>query len=133
MKASKLRRVTSVALAAIAAVALVHFSAPTANADPAIVVKPNGDCFISGVDANGNADSLLGALTSDTLIVENGNKVMLICKGTVTNLSGKGQHYKGFSCGIVIPSSGVAVFTTDSIRSVSKTGRATLKCTFKKP
>ena len=131
MKDSKLRAVTSVALAAIAMVALLHFSAPAANADPAIVVKPNGDCFISGVDANGNPDGALGALTSDTMIVENGNKVMLICKATVTNLSGRGQHYKGFSCGITIPSSGAFVFTTDSIRSVSATGKATLKCTFR--
>ena len=90
MKALKLRGLTSVALAAIAMVALLHFSAPTANADAAIVVKPNGDCFISGVDANGNADSVLGTITSDTLIVENGNKVTLICKATVTNLSGRG-------------------------------------------
>ena len=131
MKTSKLRAVTSVALAAIAVVALMHFSAPTANADPAIVVKPNGDCFINGIDANGNPDPVLGAITSDTMIVENGNKVTLICKATVTNLSGRGQHFKGFPCGITIPSSGVFVVTTDSSRSVSASGQATLKCTFR--
>jgi hypothetical protein len=133
MKASKLPGMTSVALAAIALVALVHLSAPFASADPAIVVKPNGDCFISGVDANGNADAALGAITSDTMIVENGNKVTLTCKATVTNLSGKGQNFKGFPCGITIPSSGGFVQTTDSIRSVSASGKTTLKCTFKKP
>ena len=133
MKASKLRGVTSVALAAIAVVALMHFSAPTAIADPAIVVKPNGNCFIKGIDVNGNPDGALGVNTSDTMIVENGNKVTLICKATVTNLSGKGQHFKGFPCGLTIPSSGVFVVTTDTIASVSKTGQATLKCTFTKP
>ena len=132
MTASKLRAMTSVVLAAIAVVALMHFSAPTANADPAIVVKPDGDCLVPGVDANGNLDSLLlGVITSDSMIVENGNKVMLICKATVPNLSGRGQHFKGLSCGIVIPSSGVFVVTTDSSLTVSKSGRATLKCTFR--
>lgn len=131
MKASKLRAVTSVALAAIVVLALVHFSAPTANADPAIVVKPNGDCTLFGIDANGNLDGGLAVITSDTMKVENGNKVMLICKATVPNLSGRGQHFKGFSCGITIPSSGAFVITTDSILTVSKSGQATLKCTFR--
>ncbi len=133
MKASRLRRTTSVVLAAIAVVALIHFSAPTANADPAIVVKPNGDCFVFGVDANGNSDGALGAVTSDTMVVENGNKVTLTCKAAVTNDSGKGQHFKEFSCGLVIPSSGLFVSTTDTILTVSASGKATLKCTFKKP
>ncbi len=132
MKALKLRGLTSVALAAIAVVALVHFSAPTAIADPAVVVKPDGDCFVSGVDADGNSDASLGVVTSDTMIVENGNKVMLICKAQVTNLSGKAQHFKGFSCGISVPGGGFVV-TTDSIKTISKTGQATLKCTFIKP
>ncbi len=133
MKASKLRGMTSVALAAIAVVALMHFSAPTANADPAVVVKPNGDCTIWGIDADGNEDPGLAVTTSDTMIVENGNKVTLICKATVPNLSGRGQHFKGFPCGLIIPSSGLFVSTTDSIKTVSAKGKATLKCTFKKP
>jgi hypothetical protein len=133
MRTLKLRGKTSVAVAAIALVALVHLSAPFANADPAVVIKPSGDCFISGVDANGNSDGALGAITSDTMTVENGNKVTLTCKATVTNLSGKGQHFKGFSCGITIPSSGAFVITTDSIKTVSASGVATLKCTFKQP
>ena len=131
MKASKLRRVTSVALAAIAVVALIHFSAPTANADPAIVVKPDGKCIILGVDANGNLDAGLRVTTTDTMIVDNGNKVMLTCKATVANLSGRGQHFTGFICRFTIPSSGARVNTTDTSLTVSATGQATLKCTYK--
>jgi hypothetical protein len=130
MTHSRLRTMASVVLGTVVVTAILHFSAPRANADPAVVVKPDGACLVPAVDGNGNMDLLNGVVTSDTMAVENGNKVALTCKATVPNLSGKGQRYKGFPCNVAIPSGGFAV-TTDSSLTVSASGEATLKCTYR--
>ena len=101
-----------------------------AFADSAIVIKNDGVCGMAGADADGNI--IFGGNGQVATEVENGNKVMLKCKGEdVANLSGQGQNYDGFECGIVTPS-GEFVVTTDSHATVSASGRSTLTCTFDK-
>jgi hypothetical protein len=118
-------------LAATAIAASLVFPG-TASADPAIVIhKDSGLCGMPGSDANGNI--IFGGIGAIWHVVENDNKVTLVCKGeSITNLSGKGQHYEGFACGLVIPSDGF-VLTTDSFATVARNGNATLSCTFDKP
>ena len=99
-------------------------------ADPAIVIKNDGVCGMPGADADGNI--IFGGLGTVTTIVENGNKVMLKCKGEgITNDSGKGRHFSGFLCGVGVPSGGFVV-TTDSHATVSASGVGTLTCTYTK-
>ena len=100
---------------------------PAIYADPAIVIKDTGLCGMVGADANGNP--IGGGIGIQTTKVENSNKVMLKCKGDgITNLSGRGQSFRGFGCGVPFPSGGGA-FTTDSHATVSKSGVGTLTCT----
>jgi hypothetical protein len=102
----------------------------TATADPAIVIKDGGSCGMPGSDANGNIT--FGGIGQVTTVVENGNKVMLKCKGEgIFNGSGKGQSFKEFGCGIFPPSGGF-VGTTDSSATVSASGVGTLTCTYDK-
>jgi hypothetical protein len=99
--------------------------------DPAIVIKNDGLCGMPGSDANGNL--IFGGIGQVTTEVENGNKVMLKCKGGgITNLSGRGQNYAEFLCGIITPG-GDFVLTDDSHATVSASGVGTLTCTYVKP
>ena len=92
----------------------------------AIVVKDTGLCGMPGADAAGNL--IFGGSGVATTVVENKNKVMIKCKGDgITNLSGSGQNYAGFGCGISRPSGGFTV-TTDSHATVSASGVGTLTC-----
>lgn len=107
--------------------ALLYVTVGTANADPAAVIKDDGLCLMLGSDANGNP--LFGELGEVTTEVENGNKVMLKCKGTgIANDSGRGQSFDGFLCGIQAPD-GNFYFTTDTRATVSAGGVGTLTCT----
>lgn len=97
----------------------------------AIVIKNDGLCGMPGSDADGNM--IFGGIGQLTTSVENGNKVMLKCKGEgVTNLSGRAQSYDGFLCGIIVPSGGF-VATDDSHTTISAKGVGTLTCTYVKP
>lgn len=97
-----------------------------------IVINQDEPCGMVGSDADGNP--IFGDLGVVTQIVENNNRVMLKCKGdNVTNLSGRGQSFKGFTCGIIVPSTGEFVITTDSHATVSASGVGTLTCTYTKP
>lgn len=103
---------------------------PALYADPAIVIKNSGRCGMAGSDANGNI--IFGGFGLQTTRMENGNKVMLKCKGSdIANFSGSGQHFEGFRCGVGFPSGGFRI-TTDSHATVAKNGNATLTCTVKK-
>lgn len=119
------------ALAVVASATLLDLSTGTATAEPAIVVKADSPCGMPGADPNGNL--ILGGIGAATLVLENDNKVSLTCKGSgLVNLSGSGQHFSGFGCGILVPSGGVVV-TTDSHATVSASGQGSLTCTFTKP
>jgi hypothetical protein len=99
----------------------------TASADPAIVIKNDGDCGMPGADENG--DLIFGGIGIATTTVINDNKVMIKCMGApITNLSGQGQNFSGFECGITIPDNG-SVITTDTHATVSASGRGTMTCT----
>ena len=118
-------------LAVVAGFILLNLSSTPVAADPAIVVRDVGPCGMPGSDANGNI--ILGGIGTSTHVMENDNKVSLTCKGTnLVNLSGSGQHFSGFGCGIISPS-GQLFITADTHATVSASGNGTLTCTAKKP
>ena len=118
-------------LAVVASFTLLDLSTGTATAEPAIVIKNDGLCGMPGSNAAGNI--IFGGYGIATTKVENGNKVTLSCKGSdVFNLSGRGQHYSGFACGVRVHS-GELVVTADSHATVSRSGKGSLTCTFTKP
>lgn len=100
-------------------------------AEPAVAInRGTGGCGMAGFNADGNL--IPGGLGQTSLVLENGNKVMLRCEGEgITNLTGQGQSASGFGCGIFTPDN-ILVFTTDSRTTVSASGRATLICTYSK-
>jgi hypothetical protein len=119
-------------VAAMAVVASLAVLPATASADPAIVIhKESGLCGMPGSDADGNF--IFGGLGQVWHIVENANKVILKCRGeNITNLSGRGQSFRSFGCGIIAPSGGF-FFTTDSHATVAPNGQASLTCKSTKP
>ncbi len=123
-------RKTFIVLSVLAVGALCIAGIVAAAGGPAIVIKNDGTCGMAGSDANGNL--IFGGIGQITTEVENGNKVMLKCKGdNITNLSGQGQNFAGFACGVQAPSGGFSV-TTDSHATVSASGVGTLDCTVAK-
>lgn len=103
---------------------------PVVAMDSAIVIRNDGLCGMVGSDADGN--DIFGGVGQIETVIENGNKVMLKCKGTdITNLSGRGQNFRGFGCGVEKPTGGFE-FVTDSHATVSASGVGTLTCTFRK-
>ncbi len=99
-------------------------------ADPAIVIKNDGLCGIPGADENG--DFTFGGIGMRTTEIENDGKVMLKCKGTgITNDSGQGQTFSGFTCGI-FKSNEELVETEDTHATVSAKGVGTMTCTYTK-
>lgn len=96
---------------------------------PAVVIKGGNQCSLPGADANGNR--VFGGYGVRTIKLQNGNKVMITCRGTgITNESGTGQVYEGFGCSTVAPD-GNHYTTTDSRATVSASGVATMTCTFR--
>lgn len=124
--------VSCFALAVAASLTVLDLSTGTAAAGPAIVVRNDAPCGMAGAAADGNL--ILGGIGAATHMVENDNKVSLTCKGSdLANLSGSGQHFSGFLCGVVVPSTGAVVVTADSHATVSRSGQGSLTCTFDKP
>ncbi len=118
--------ITILTLVAVA-VALLHVTVGTANADPAVVIKNDGLCGMLGSDAFGNP--IFGGIGEVTTYVQNDNKIMIKCKGTgIENDSGQGQSFDSFECGIVTPDFNFYL-TTDSHATVSASGVGTLTCT----
>jgi len=99
-----------------------------ADETAAIVIhKDTGLCGMVGSNANGNP--IGGGLGEINLVVDRDGKVTLTCKGTgITNLSGQGQHFTGFACGLFDPDGSFEV-TTNTAASVSASGQASLSCT----
>ena len=127
MKSSKWMRFVKFGLPVLAALGAGLICAKTVSADAAVVIKNNGLCGMLGSDADGNL--IFGGIGVVTTEVANANKVMIKCKGTgITNLSGQGQSFKAFGCGIVAPD-GSFFITTDSSATVSASGVGTLTCT----
>ncbi len=101
----------------------------TVSADGAIVIKNDGLCGMVGSDASGGF--VFGGIGQIETEIENGNKVMIKCKGDVINESGRGQNYDGFPCGIQKPDTSFVV-ATSSHAAVSASGVGTLTCTYRK-
>jgi hypothetical protein len=112
---------------ALLALASGAFMVGSADSNAAIVIhKDTGFCGMPGSDAGGNIT--FGGIGNIQLEVQNSNKVQITCKGTgITNLSGSGQHYKGFGCGI-IDANGNLLLATNSDSTVSASGEGTLTC-----
>lgn|GEM_PF-3229493 len=107
-----------------------RFSA-TDNDGAIVINQVTLRCGTPGSDANGNR--IFGGIGTVTTVVENGNKVMLKCKGEgITNLSGRGQNFDGFRCRINKPSGG-SVSVIDTHATVSASGNGSLTCTYDKP
>ena len=115
-------------VAATAAFLLVSGTG-VAKADPgngAIVIKNDGACGMPGADADGNI--IFGGIGQVTTVVTNGNSVIFKCKGTgITNLSGRGQNFDGFACGVV-DGNGNFYLTTDTHATASASGVGTMTC-----
>ena len=125
-----MNRVWVGAIAGLAIVAGVLMNVQVVTADPAIVIKNDGLCGMPGADANG--ELAFGGLGTQTTKVENDDKVMLKCKGTgITNDSGTGQIFEGFTCGL-LDADGNLTVTEDTHATVSARGIATMTCVFTK-
>ena len=118
-----------VALSLVVVGGLFAASGASADGDPAIHLK-DGDCNLLGANADGSSFCCtLGEVINST---ENGNRVTLKCRDLDgTNDSGRGQHYEGFGCNVILPEGGVA-FTTDTHATVSASGNSSLDCTIEK-
>ncbi len=114
---------------AVACLGVVLFPMAWAGADSenaAVVIHEDGECGMAGSDEDGQL--VPGGLGEVTVVIVNRNWVILKCGGSdIQNLSGEGQHYAGFDCGITTPS-GDFVITTDTHATVSDDGHATLTC-----
>lgn len=131
-RTTRFHSVSRIGVALIAACALVHFSAATALADPAIVINKDGLCILPGVDEDGKIEAFL-SLGEVVIIVENANKHTKICKGEDgINQSGRAQHIKGEECEIEL-ANGQTVTTTDTDYTISATGIIVFKCTYTIP
>ena len=119
-----MRRLVSVAMGM--ALALTVLVVVPAAADPAIVARDAGPCAMPASDADG--DILFDGDNSEaTHIVANDNVVVLTCKGSeVTNESGRGQHFSGFPCMVVL--GGEEWTTDDTHATVAKNGQGTMTC-----
>jgi len=126
-----MKRVWISAAVVVAVVVGVMANVQVVSADPAIVIKNDGQCGMPGSDEDG--EIIFGGVGTQTTKLENGNKVMLKCKGTgITNESGRGQSFSGFNCGIFSPS-GDFIIADDTHATVSASGVGTLTCSFRKP
>ena len=120
--------------AAGAFIALVP-TAAGATGEPAVIVKGT-PCTMAGSDAKGN--QIDGGTGVVALKVENRSNVILKCiasAGTLTNLSGRTQTYKGFQCFIRSPlfvSPQVVYETYDSNATVTVNGGGQVTCKYTK-
>jgi hypothetical protein len=112
-----------VSIAAGLALATTVFAAVPASADPAVVATNQGICGMVGADKDGTP--IFGGLGTVTHVVVNDDHSIMKCKGTgIDNLSGRTQHFSGFTCGVI----GQSGWAYDSHATVSKSGKATLTC-----
>jgi hypothetical protein len=125
-----MKKVFAGAMGVLAVVVTVANLQQSVYADPAIVIHNNGICGMVGADADGGMT--FGGLGTQTLVIENKTKVMLKCTGDgIENLSGRGQHFDDFACGVLGPDGGF-ILAADSHATVSADGSASMTCTYKK-
>lgn len=105
--------------------ALIAVTALAATASAQAIVFRDARCFIPGVDASGNLRGSLGAQSDKNQGNRNGNIGRIVCHGTVQNLSGKTQVFKGIRAFSPQPDGGGAVLTDDTVLTITKKGRAT--------
>jgi hypothetical protein len=110
-------------------VGTANFAVGSSDNPNAAIVIHDGSCFMPGVGEDGSLGGAPGGITEpkDYHKLQNNNKALLSCTGEVTNLSGKGQVFKGIKCGVALPKGGF-VTTGDTHYSVSASGQANLKC-----
>jgi hypothetical protein len=124
----------AIAVTVTTGAALIVPLAATAGAagGPAVIVKGTL-CSMAGSDANGiQIDGGIGVVT---LKVENGNNVILKCNaapGTLTNLSGRTQTYRGFQCFIRSPVDATRFETYDTNATVTAKGGGEVTCRYSK-
>jgi hypothetical protein len=123
---------TLLTLFAFAALAVTTLTMKADSSNSAVVINHGtGICGMPGSDANGNI--IFGGIGVFSHEVSNDNVVTETCKGdNITNLSGSGQNFSGFACGIVDPATNQFHVTTDTHAVVSKSGNASMQCTYKK-
>jgi hypothetical protein len=122
------------ALAVTVATAVVLGIAASAGATgaPAVIVTGTA-CTLAGSDANGN--QIDGGVGVVTMKVENGNNAVLKCNapaGTLVNLSGRTQTYKGFQCFIRSPVTFTRLETFDTNATVTADGGGEVTCRYSK-
>lgn len=117
-------------LSAAVAAGIVAAGALAAHADGRTAsISGEGDtCALPGAEADGDM-ILNGGLGVVSSLVERDSRVTMQCRGTgITNDSGSGQSFSGFSCSVATTS---GVFQTlDSRATVSANGNARLTCTY---
>ena len=122
-----------VATAAIGAALVVPLSTTAGAAGgPAVSVKGTA-CTMAGSDANGN--QIDGGTGVVALKVENANNAVLKCfaaAGTLINLSGRTQTYRGFQCFIRSPVNGTILETFDTNATVTVDGGGQATCRYTK-
>lgn len=125
------RRLGSMLLLATACVALLATTAGAAG-EPAVTVKGTL-CSMAGSDADGN--QIDGGIGVVALKVENGSNAVLNCiagPGTLINLSGRTQTYRGFQCFIRSPVSFTRLETYDTSATVTADGAGQATCRYAK-
>ena len=129
-------RATFSALAAAIATAVVLGVGLTGSAAatgaPAVIVTGTA-CTLAGSDENGN--QIDGGVGVVTMKVENGSNAVLKCNapaGTLINLSGRTQTYKGFQCFIRSVVSGTRLETYDTNATVTANGGGEATCRYSK-
>jgi hypothetical protein len=124
----------AIVLTVAAAGAFLALLPATAGAagEPAVIVKGT-PCTMAGADAQGN--QIDGGTGVVALKVENRSNVVLkhiASAGTLINLSGRTQTYKGFQCFIRSPVSGARLETYDSNATVTVDGGGQATCKYTK-
>ena len=108
------------------ALAALVFTAVPAAADSAAVAR-GGDCAMPGFSEGG--ELIFGGMGTMKKVVRNDNQATMTCKGVdIINDYGRANQLSGFGCYVMLPDEDWPL-TADSRVTVSKDGRATLKCT----
>ena len=115
------------------AIAAGVFSLTSTEAKAQAVVAKGDQCMISGVDAMGNLSAALGTTDGTSHIVRNGQVTVVICRGRVTNETGRAQNFSGIPCMVPHPdpSNGDMVAATDTRLTISASGVAVMRCRVK--
>jgi hypothetical protein len=119
-----MRKITSLSMGV--ALAAIVFAAVPAAADSATVAR-GGDCAMPGFGEGG--EPVFGGMGTMKKVVRNDNHATMTCKGTdILNDYGRTHQLTGFGCYVMLPGEDW-ILTADSSVTVTRDGKATLKCT----